>query len=320
MHCICRCACKLHGRHLTTCHVQDLFFLFFFTPLFLFWAISEEPWSHLHTSLTVTHQSLIHHPAAKDEVTPTHRTGDRGARLCQSEPASLVSGTQSCAARPPAWQAAVSEDSPARCCCQKQATAGSIRPVTHPSSTCGRPWQLLHFPRADVKNKQTVPVHVLALLLQLCVSPPPLLFFFTCCEVSVHSSTPGVRAAPSHPPTNQPAQPLLPISGVTSPCGYELFSDTIIDQRSPMLHRCMRCCSSCSRADARKLRANTPLERRDAAHVRARACVFSPLHKPPWAWLVIMRLPTVNLIVKFMKHFRITYGNDFMEALLRQDN
>lgn len=160
MDCIWRCACKLHGRHLTTCHVQDPFFLLFiylfFLPPFLFWAISEEPWSHLHTSLTVTHQSLIHHPAAKDEVTPTHRTGDRGARLCQSEPASLVSGTQSCAARPPAWQAAVSEDSPARCCCQKQATAGLIRPVTHPSSTCGRPWQLLHFPRADVKiNKQS---------------------------------------------------------------------------------------------------------------------------------------------------------------------
>lgn len=108
--------------------------------------------------------------------------------------------------------------------------------------------------------------------------PPPLLFFFffTCCGVSVHSSTPGVRAAPSHPPTNQPAQPLLPISGVTSPCGYELLSDTIIDQRSPMPHRCMRCCSSCSRADARKLRANTPLERRDAARVRACECVFSP--------------------------------------------
>lgn len=33
-----------------------------------------------------------------------------------------------------------------------------------------------------------------------------------------------------------------------------------------------------------------------------------------------MGLPTVNLIVKFMKHFRITYGNYFMKALLRQDN
>lgn len=33
MHCIWRCACKLHGRHLTTCHVQDPFFFYFFTPV-----------------------------------------------------------------------------------------------------------------------------------------------------------------------------------------------------------------------------------------------------------------------------------------------
>lgn len=49
----------------------------------------------------------------------------------------------------------------------------------------------------------------------------------------MHPSTPGVRAAPSHPPT-QPVQPLLPINGVTSPCGYGLFFDTRIDQ--PMAH------------------------------------------------------------------------------------
>lgn len=51
----------------------------------------------------------------------------------------------------------------------------------------------------------------------------------------MHPSTSGVRAAPSLPPTYLPAQPLLPINGVTSPCGYGLLSDTRIDQPMMMM-------------------------------------------------------------------------------------
>lgn len=79
--------------------------------------------------------SLIHQPAAKDEVTPTQENQRPGST------AALEPSQQSFPTR--CWE----RDSPARCCCPKQATAGSVR--IHPPR-----WQMLHSPTRR-RHKQT---------------------------------------------------------------------------------------------------------------------------------------------------------------------
>ncbi|CAB1443788.1 unnamed protein product [Pleuronectes platessa] len=172
-------------------------------------------------SVKRAHRSLSRRPAAKDEVTP-RLTG-------------LESGTRTEASRAREKKRAA-RDSPARCCCQKQATAGSIRPVTHPSSDPRAAVTAATLPTRRInKNKQHKQPRARPRTPRAAAYIAPVCLFSSCAcgggggefNAPIYpwrplGTRPHLSSPPSLPPVNQHAQPRLPFSSVTSPCGCGL--------------------------------------------------------------------------------------------------
>lgn len=79
MHCMCRCACTLHRKHLTACHVQG----FFFSPnAILELELSARSLHHMLRAACLSNAHINH--STKDEVTATPRTGHRGCTVSPS--------------------------------------------------------------------------------------------------------------------------------------------------------------------------------------------------------------------------------------------
>lgn len=217
MHCICRCT---HAR-CTQGIYQRLtsIFAIFYHMLRLHRRVSVITRSP--PSQNPAHQSLNWRPPAKDEVTPTHRRWNRvslpslarlPARCTRTEPSRAEPGRPQLSAR------LTGQMLPLR---SRPQLARSVRLRVHPPPANGCDGYIVHARARQInKTNNKYSVHVrthspcgVCVCVCLC-----------CCVVSTHSSTRSVRAATCLP-AHQPAQPLLPINGVTSPCGYGLFSN-----------------------------------------------------------------------------------------------
>lgn len=256
MHCICRCARTRHRRHLTACHVHD-----FFSLLNIRACVRAEPSSYAARSPdSQTCTSITPQPSGSQgrghTDSPDRRPGSAAALkpslplLPACEVAAAVSETH----RP---------DVAVR---SRPQLARSVLLRIHPLPAGGRDGSYIP-PRADAQinktNDRAVP----------CASTR------SSCKIFSRLSGVGFKMRPS-PPSLTPSYPpshSSPISGVTSPCGYGLFSDTRIDQ--PLKHRC-----SCRSGVQTQLRACSAAGRKDAAcsrvRVRARACFLLPRCRP----------------------------------------
>lgn len=195
MHRVCRCACTLHGRHLTSCHVQD-----FFPPL----SEKRRAW------ITSTRcQTSITHPPSSSQGrghtdSPDRRPGSRAALN-----PSLPLGFRTRAARPPGRRAAKRLQLSARthrpdvAVRRRPQLARSVLSHIHPPAADGRDsYYISHAPTSQI-NKQSrarpraPPVILFFVVVVLTLTPS---FFLLLSFYLLIYFLPGVGLRCTHPP------------------------------------------------------------------------------------------------------------------------
>lgn len=149
--------------------------------------------------------------SAKDEVTPIQRSG--GSRTPPPSPSR----------EPELPVRLLQRDSPARCCCSEAGHSWLDPSVFTSSSSWLHAAVTATFPTRR-RHRQTFPCTSSQVSCDNMMSLPS---FFNCNDCFRWS----VLSARVHPrmSARQPVSPPSTISGVTSPCGYGLFSDKRID-------------------------------------------------------------------------------------------